>query len=88
MAYRELDVIFGAIVKNKRQQLGITQEKLAELAGISIVYCRDIEKGKSRSSWVIWVKICVVLKIDIISIIEDYIKPEINEIGEILGMMF
>lgn len=88
MAYRELDVIFGAVVKNKRKQLGITQEKLAELVGISIVYCRDLEKGKSRSSWVIWVKICVVLKIDINSIIEDYIKPEVNEIGEILGMVF
>lgn len=88
MAYRELDVIFGSIVKNKRLQLGITQEKLAELAGISIVYCRDLEKGKSRSSWVIWLKLCVVLKIDINSIIENYIKPEINEIGEILGMMF
>lgn len=88
MAYRELDVIFGAIVKNKRQQLGITQEKLAELVGISIVYCRDLEKGKSRSSWVIWLKICVVLKIDIYAVINDYIKPELNEVGEILGMMF
>lgn len=88
MAYRELDVIFGAIVKTRRKQLRITQEKLAELVGISNVYCRDIEKGKSRSSWVIWLKICVVLKIDINSVIEDYIKPEVNEIGEILGMMF
>lgn len=88
MAYRELDVIFGAIVKTRRKQLRITQEKLAELVGISNVYCRDIEKGKSRSSWVIWLKICVVLKIDINSIIEDYIKPEVNEVGEILGMMF
>ena len=88
MAYRELDVIFGAIMKNKRQQLGLTQEKLAELVGISIVYCQDLEKGKSRSSWVIWVKICVVLNIDINSIIEDYIKPEVNEVGEVLGMVF
>ena len=88
MAFRELDVKFGAMVSSKRQQLGITQEKLSELVGISIVYCRDIEKGKSRSNWVIWLKICVVLKIDINSVIEDYIMPELNEIGELLGMRF
>lgn len=88
MAYKELDVIFGSILKNKRLQLGITQEKLAELVGISNVYCRDLEKGKSRSNWVIWLKICVVLKIDIYAVINDYIKPELNDVGEVLGMTF
>lgn len=88
MAYRKLDVTFGAIVKTKRKQLRITQEKLAELVGISDVYCRDIETGKSRSSWVIWLKICVVLKIDIYAVINDYIKPELNDVGELLGMRF
>lgn len=88
MAYRELDVIFGKIVRNRRQQLGITQEKLSELAGITTVYCRDLEKGKSRSGWVIWLKMCVVLKIDINAIIDDYIKPELNDVGEFFGMSF
>lgn len=88
MAYKELDKTFGAIVRSKRKKLEISQERFSELVGISTVYCRDIEIGKSRPNWVIWMKICAVLEIDINSIMHRYISPELNDIGEILGMTF
>ncbi len=47
MAYSELNKEFGTMMKNKREQLCISREKLSELIGISTVYCRDIEIGKS-----------------------------------------
>lgn len=86
MTGKELDKAFGEIVLGKRKKLGITRERLAELVGISSVHCRNIEIGKSRTSWVIWVKICTVLNIDIAYITETYINPEINEAGEFLGI--
>lgn len=88
MAFEELDKVFGEKVRSGRQKNGFTQEKLSELVGISIVYCRDIEIGKSRPNWVIWVKICIVLDIDINSLIHRYINPELNDIGELLGLRF
>lgn len=86
MAYRELDVTFGKIIKDKRQILGITQEKIAELIGISTMHFRNIESGKTCTNWVTWVKICAVLGVDITCVAETYIKPEINEAGEFLGI--
>lgn len=88
MTGKELDKAFGEIVLGKRKKLGITRERLAELVGISSVHCRNIEIGKSRTSWVIWVKICTVLEIDMDSLADYYIKPELNGAGELLGMKF
>lgn len=86
MAREKLDLTFGETVKNKRLSLEFTRDKLSEIVGISSVYCRDIETGKRRPSWVICAKICLVLNIDLRSITEYYIKPELNDIGELLGI--
>lgn len=80
------DKEFGAIVKRKRKTIGISQEKLAEIVGLSVVSCRNIEKGECSTNWKTWLKICIVLNIDYSFIAETYIKPEINETGEFLGI--
>ncbi|REL24827.1 transcriptional regulator [Rhodohalobacter sp. SW132] len=33
-------------VKNRRDQLGLTQQELAERAGVGIRFVRDLEQGK------------------------------------------
>ena len=88
MKMREFDIIFGKIVRYKRKQMKISQEKLSELAGISTVHCRNIELGKHRTSWVTWVKLCTVLEIDMNSLADKYIKPILNDVGENIGMKF
>lgn len=88
MKMKEFDVQFGKIVKQKRKQMKITQERLSELAGISTVFCRNIELGINRANWVTWVKICTVLEIDMNEVADRYIKPMLNEVGEFLGMRF
>lgn len=85
---KELDIQFGKIVKQKRKQMKITQEKLSELAGISTVFCRNIELGVNRANWVTWVKICTVLEIDMNALADRYIKPMLNDTGEFIGMKF
>lgn len=85
---KELDIQFGRIVKQKRKQMKITQERLSELAGISTAFCRNIELGLNRANWITWVKICTVLKIDMNAWADRYIKPVLNETGEFIGMKF
>lgn len=86
MVTTELDKAFGRLAKGKREQMKITQEKLSELVGISVVQCRNIEMGKTRSNWVTVAKICLVLELDVSQIIETYIIPEVNDVGEFLGI--
>jgi transcriptional regulator with XRE-family HTH domain len=41
---------FGFAVKTRREELGLTQEDLAELAGIHRTYLSDIERGTRNPS--------------------------------------
>lgn len=34
------------LVKNKREQLGLTQKELADRAGVGLRFVRDLEQGK------------------------------------------
>lgn len=34
------------LVKNKRKELGLTQEELAKRAGVGLRFIRDLEQGK------------------------------------------
>lgn len=88
MAYSELNIKFGKLMRNKRERLCISREKISELVGISTVYCRDIEIGKSCPNWKTWVKICIVLNININYIVKTYIRPELDNTGDFLGMKF
>lgn len=59
---------FGRIMRRSRRANGITQEALAELVNISGVYCRQIEHGEHRTTWITWLKICSALEIDVTEI--------------------
>lgn len=43
----ELDRIFGANIRRYRHERNLTQEQLAEAAGISISHCANIEAGRN-----------------------------------------
>lgn len=76
---RRIQTEFGALIKTKRKQKKLTQEELSELAGITDVYLRDLERGSYTATWVICLKICTALDIDIHDIQAKYIVPEISE---------
>ncbi len=59
---------FARMMRKRRLEMGITQEKLAEFVGISTTYCRKIEKGKYSPTWHIWLRICTVLNLDMAEI--------------------
>lgn len=45
-----LQSTFGKIVREKRHALGISQEKLAELAGLHFTYVSSVERGERNIS--------------------------------------
>lgn len=70
----------GEIIKSKRKQKNLTQEELSEIVGITEVYLRDLERGSYTATWIICLKICAALDIDLSDIQKKYIIPEITEL--------
>lgn len=42
------------VLKNARQQAGMTQQQLADLLGISLRYYQNIEAGTRNGDFVLW----------------------------------
>ena len=77
---KKIQAEFGELIRAKRKQKRLTQEELSELAGITDVYLRDLERGSYTATWVICLRICSALDIDINDIRKKYIAPEIQEL--------
>lgn len=78
--------VFSELVRQRRNEVNLTQELLAEILSISVVYLRKIERGECIPSWIIWLMICTVLEIDIGEIRRKYITPIIAEHKAILNL--
>lgn len=76
---RKIQAEFGELIRTKRKQKKLTQEELSEIVGITDVYLRDLERGSYTATWVICLKLCTVLDIDLRDIQAKYIIPEISE---------
>ena len=55
---------FGLAVRARREELGISQELLAELAGLHRTYIGSIERGERNVSLKNIIKLCSALKIN------------------------
>ena len=51
-------------IKERREQLGVSQKELAEKCGIAQSTLCDIEQGRSKPSLPVAVKIAEVLKVE------------------------
>ena len=56
-------VRFGAAVRRLRGELGISQEKLAELAHIHRTYIGDVERGRRNISLINMVRVAKALRV-------------------------
>ena len=63
---------FGIAVRKRRNELGISQEKLAERSGLHRTYVADIERGIRNVSLENIEKLAVGLEISISSLFADY----------------
>lgn len=66
--------IFADIAYENRIRKNYTQEQLSEIVGITDVYLRCIENGKNAPNWIIWMKLCTALGIDVFEIQQKFIE--------------
>ncbi len=64
-------VAIGKRIQNYRREKNITQEKLAEKAGISVVYLSKIENGRVYPTLETLSNICTELGVDIAEILTN-----------------
>lgn len=59
----DIKIVFGKRVKELRNNLGISQEELADLAGLDRTYITSVERGKRNISIVNIEKLATALKV-------------------------
>lgn len=74
-----IQTAFGELIKMKRKEKQYTQEELSELVGITDVYLRDLERGSYTATWIICLRLCDALDIDIRDIQKKYIHTDVLE---------
>jgi transcriptional regulator with XRE-family HTH domain len=62
---------FGDIVRRHRERRGLTQEELAERAGISATYVGFIERGDSVPTLTIILQIAAALELRVAELLRD-----------------
>jgi transcriptional regulator with XRE-family HTH domain len=63
--------IFGETIRAKRKESGLSQEKLAETAGLSTVFISRLERGIESPSLDSIVKIAKALKLRVRDLVAD-----------------
>ena len=63
---------FGRVVRQHRERLGLTQEQLAELAGISATYVGFIERGDSVPTLTIVLQLAGALELRPAELLRDF----------------
>jgi len=66
-----LQQAFGRAVRRRREALGISQEELADRAGLHRTYIGDVERGERNISLVNIVKLAKALRVRAGALLED-----------------
>jgi transcriptional regulator with XRE-family HTH domain len=66
---QKIEKAFGEIVRRRRQELGISQEKFAELSGLHRTYISQIERGLKSPSLKAMTSIAVALNVKLSTIL-------------------
>jgi transcriptional regulator with XRE-family HTH domain len=66
---QKIEKAFGEIVRRRRQELGISQEKFAELSSLHRTYISQIERGLKSPSLKAMTSIAVALNVKLSTIL-------------------
>jgi transcriptional regulator with XRE-family HTH domain len=78
-----MDMSLGTRLKEARKKLGITQEKLAKMIGVSKSAIGNYENGTSSPNEPILIALLEALKIDANYLYQDYYKTDETDIQEV-----
>ena len=54
---------FGKIIRHRRLALGLTQERVAEIADLHRNYIGDIERGQKEPTISVFVRLCIAVEL-------------------------
>jgi len=80
----DLKALFGTTIKSKRAELGISQEELADRAGLHRTYVSDVERGTRNVSLISIEKLAQALGLSVWRLFEQAANGERREQLEIL----
>jgi len=74
----KIRMYFSIIAQKRRKELGLSQEKVAEYAGMTTQMYREIEKGRRSTAWEKWLIICACLHIGLedILLLQEFLSAE------------
>jgi len=70
------NISLGQRIRESRKEKGLTQEQLAEMADIGVIYLSEIERGKKMPSLKILCRI-----IDVLDVSSDYLLRDLINAG-------
>lgn len=76
MTSGDLKRLFGTAIRSKRSELGISQEELADRAGLHRTYVSDVERGARNPSLESIEKLALALELSIAGLFERASDPE------------
>lgn len=71
---KNIEILFGQLIRRYREKLGLSQEGFADVAGIHRTYVSSIERGKVQVSIGIAHKLAVALGVPLSRIWQDLEK--------------
>jgi transcriptional regulator with XRE-family HTH domain len=77
MGYRALS-LFGRTVRRLRKQRGLSQEKLAELAGMHLNHVSSIERGERNPGLLSVLKIAKALDVPVTDLFDEFPPRELR----------
>ncbi|MGM9599437.1 MAG: helix-turn-helix domain-containing protein [Faecousia sp.] len=76
----EISTIIGQRIKNYRLQLGLSQEKVAELSGCHPTYIGQVERGEKNATLESVEKISVALGVPLSKLFDKYVASANDDI--------
>ena len=77
----EQNINYGEKLKQARESLGLTQEKVAEYLGLGPRYISDIERNKTKGSIDTLIKLCNIYNITPNDLLSEYIYFNIDTVN-------
>jgi transcriptional regulator with XRE-family HTH domain len=71
MPIRSISKLFGTVVRKRRVSVGLSQEKLAELAGLHPTYISMVERGIRNPTLDVSARIAKALNVGLPRLIEE-----------------
>jgi transcriptional regulator with XRE-family HTH domain len=74
-------VLFGQILRRKRQERQWSQAQLAEAAGVTLNYIGNLERGEQGPSLHILIRLAMALEMDLPALLADFGRATMRRLG-------